>query len=85
MTPEELADFKEWKVPLPSRSPHGTDSYERPASEQLQKLKPRNWRLEGNRLIADTDFGPLINYIPSNLILTGIDAQGLPILTEIKL
>lgn len=84
MTPEELANFKEWNVPLPSRDPHGTDSPENPMGTHLQKAQFTNWRLKGNKLIADTQFGEYAHLIPSDRIMTGLDEQGLPILTKIK-
>lgn len=41
------------------------------------------WRLEGNELIAETDSGPFVQRIPPDYILTGVDANNLPILTKI--
>ena len=80
MSPEELEDFKNWKVPLPTRDAHGTPDDIR---SNLKKLTPRNWRLQGNKLIADTDFGPLVNYIPTDYLLMGTDADNLPVLKKI--
>lgn len=68
----------------PTQDKHGVDSPENPISDKLEKLQPRNWRLEGNKLIADTAMGPLVQFIPTDLILTGIDENGLPILTKIE-
>jgi len=47
--------------------------------KKVKSVNPRNWRQEGNRLIADTDYGPLINYLPTNKLLAGTDKDGLPI------
>jgi hypothetical protein len=47
-------------------------------SKRVVNVNARNWRAEGNRLIADTDVGPLIQFIPTSHIFTGIDDQGLP-------
>lgn len=66
----------------PAFHPHGTDDEIR---SNMKQLKPTNWRQEGNELIADTELGPLINYLPTDMILTGVDEQGLPILQKIKL
>lgn len=85
MNPNDIELFKNWQLPLPTRNQHGIDSREMPISQQLIKLRPTNWRLRGNQLIADTDFGLLVNYIDPTYILTGIDTQGLPILTKIKM
>jgi len=76
MQPEDLQNFKNWGVPLPQREAHGTDEDIR---KNLKPLMPRNWRQEGNRLIADTDMGVLSQPIPTNKILTGTDDKGLPI------
>ena len=84
MTPEELANFKEWRVPLPSRDSHSTDSPENPISSKLEKVEFANWHLKGNKLIADTQFGEYAYLIPPDRIMTGTDDNGLPILTKIK-
>jgi hypothetical protein len=80
MTPEQINQFKEWKVPLPTREPHGTEEDIR---ANLKPLTPSKWRLEGNKLIAETDMGELVNYIPTDYIMKGVDEQGLPILKKI--
>lgn len=73
MTPEEIQTFKDWGVALPSRDPHVKDTPEEPLSAKLQSVNPRNWRQEGNQLICDTDYGPLVNFIPTNKILIGVE------------
>lgn len=83
MTPEEIAQFKEWNVPLPTRESHGSDSYDNPASSRLVKAQPTNWRLVGNELTADTQFGKLVRIIPSDYIMTGVGKDNLPILKKI--
>ena len=80
MTPDELASFKEWDVPLPTREAHGTPEDIR---GNLKSVQPRNWRLQGNRLIADTDMGELSQTIPTDRILTGTDDKGLPVFKKI--
>ena len=80
LNPEDLKLFQEWKLPLPTREAHGTPEDIR---SNLKRLTPRNWRLQGNKLIADTDFGPLINYISTDYILKGTDKDGLPILVKL--
>lgn len=85
MSPEELEIFKQWGKPLPTRDPHGVDSASDPISSHLEKLTPINWRLEGNKLIADTEMGQLINYIPTDLIMTGVDDAGLPTFKKVVL
>ena len=68
------------KLTPPTRNPHGT---EEDIAAKVKPLTPTNWRLEGNKLIADTEMGPLVNFIPTDLILTGVDEKGLPILKRI--
>lgn len=80
MTPDQVANFKEWGEPLPSREMHGTDNDVR---ANLKSVNPRNWRQEGNRLIADTEVGELSQTIPTNQILIGTDAKGLPIFKQV--
>ena len=74
----ELKDFDYWKIPRPSHDVHGADSPEHPISENLKGVNPRNWRQEGNQLIADTDMGPLVQTIPVDYLLEGTDDHGLP-------
>lgn len=83
MSPQELKDFENWAVPLPSRQSHGLSVDD--IAGRVERLTPTNWRLEGNRLIADTPMGPLVNYIPVDYILTGTDDKGLPILQKIAI
>jgi hypothetical protein len=46
--------------------------------KKMRRLKATNWRQEGNKLIADTEMGPLINFLPTDVILDGVDNEGLP-------
>jgi len=72
--------FNKYKLTPPETVSHGTED---DISKKVTKLECRNWRLEGNRLIADTDMGPLVNIIPSNFIMTGVDNENMPVLEEI--
>lgn len=70
-----LAWFDKHGLERPSHMDHlSVDDIEK----HLRQIKPRNWRLEGNRLLADTDMGPLVQTIPTNYVLEGTDANGLP-------
>lgn len=80
MNPEDLELFKRFELPLPSRDPHGTEEDIR---SNLKPLEVKSWRLEGNRLIAETDHGTLVNILPTNVIMTGVDDKNLPILKTI--
>lgn len=66
----------------PKAYPHGN------AEEIRAKLKRANfksWRLEGNRLIGDSDLGPVTQIIPTDYICHGMDSEGLPILKKVVL
>ena len=65
----------------PSHDPHGTEDDIR---KNLKPLKTRNWRLEGNMLVADTDMGRLTQRIPPDYICLGDDEDGNPLLQKIK-
>lgn len=65
----------------PEAVPHGT---EEDLEKRFEKLLPHSWRLEGNKLIGETSQGPLINFIPTDYILVGVDEDGLPILEKIS-
>jgi hypothetical protein len=78
---KEYKEFEKWQVKQPDHQPHGTDEDIR---ANLKRVKPRNWRMEGNELIADTDLGKLVQRIPVDYILTGEDASGLPVLEKIN-
>lgn len=82
MSPDEITQFKEWGVPLPSRDIHVKDE---DIVKNLQPANPRNWRLEGNVLKADTDFGSYAHQIPTDYIMDGVDDNNLPILRKLDI
>lgn len=65
----------------PTTTPHGVSPDD--LSEKLKPLKARSWRLEGNRLIAKTDMGEVVNYIDPGVIMTGVDENNLPVFRRI--
>lgn len=75
MSPDQIELFKNWQLPLPTRELHGTPDDIR---GNLKSINPRNWRQQGDKLIAETDIGPLINFLPTNIQLQGTDEDGLP-------
>ena len=79
---QELKQYDRWGVRRPEHIPHGTAEDIR---ANLKRLETTNWRLEGNKLIADTDQGPLVQFIPTNYVCRGTDEQGLPILDKLEL
>lgn len=74
--------FSKRNLPLPQTIAHGTpDDLE----DKITKLEPTNWRMEGpGKLVADTLMGPLVNFVNPNLICTGTDKNGKPILKNIE-
>lgn len=65
----------------PSHTSHGVSGDD--LSHKVQPLKMHSWRLEGNRLIAKTDMGEVVNYIDPQYIMRGVDKRGLPIFAKI--
>lgn len=78
----ESAEYEKWGKLPPTVEGHGTDEDIR---NNLKKLVPSSWRLEGNKLIGQTEFGELVQTIPTDYICHGIDKEGLPILKKIVL
>ena len=68
-------------VAPPSVIPHGLTVDD--ISKRVEPMKAKSWRQEGNMLIAITDWGEVANPIPTDRLLTGVDDNGLPILTKI--
>lgn len=79
MPPKQQAELEGWGIAPPKTAEHGDPS------EHLKPLKPYRWRLEGNKLIGDTELGEVVNYIPTDYICRGMDENGLPILTKVLL
>ena len=77
---DELEMYQRWGVAPPSHDTHG--SFEE-IQENLVKAEATSWRLEGNKLIAETNHGPVIQFIPTDYILTGTDKKGLPIFKRV--
>lgn len=78
----EASWYQKHNVAPPTHIPHGVTADN--IREKLQPLRAKSWRLEGNRLIAKTDMGDVVNYISPNYIMTGTDeTTNLPILKKI--
>lgn len=73
--------FERWGVALPSRDTHGTEEDIR---NNLTPLKVKKWWMEGNKLMADTDQGKYCQFLPTDVICTGVGSDGMPQLTRIK-
>lgn len=75
-------DYEKLGITPPTIESHGTEAE---IKANMEKLQPKKWRLEGNRLLGDTEWGELCQIISSDLILKGTDDQGLPILEKVVL
>ncbi len=51
---------------------------------KLEPLRARSWHLEGNRLVAKTDMGDVVNYIDPAYIMTGVDKDNLPVFKRLS-
>ncbi len=73
--------WRKYKIEAPEAISHGIeDTAANPLSDQIPKNKIISYTLEGNKLIAQTDLGEVVNYIPTEYILHGVDDKGQPIL-----
>lgn len=79
--PQTVREFERWGAAPPSSDSHGT---EEEIASNMKRLLPNKWHLDGNRLIGETEMGPLVQFIPTDYILTGVDEQGLPMLTKVS-
>lgn len=79
---KELKDFIKWGQPPPTSDSHGTEIE---IKDNMTKIKPYKWHLEGNLLIGESDVGRIGQKIPTDYICTGIDKKGLPVLTKVVL
>lgn len=66
----------------PTHEPHGTAEEIR---ANLKRAVASSWRMEGNHLIAETQYGPLVQTVPTDVICHGMDDQGYPILVKLSL
>lgn len=75
--------FRKLGVEAPRAQAHGTEEY---IQSRMEPLKVNKWELKGNTLIGTTEEGVrMAQQIPTDLILTGVDEQGMPILQKIEL
>ena len=66
----------------PKHFEHGS---EEDIKANMVPLKPKEWRMEGNLLIAETEHGVHAQTIPTDYILAGTDNDGLPIFRKVVL
>lgn len=63
--------YKENNLTPPKHIDHGLAVDD--IARRVQSINPRNWRQQGNQLIADSDVGELVNTIPPNYLLVGVE------------
>lgn len=80
--PQTIKEFQSWGKLPPTHTPHGTPEDIR---ANMQKLRPKSWKLDGNRLTGMTEMGMISQFIPTDYICKGTDENGLPILEKIAL
>ncbi len=82
-SPGYLQWFERMDVPKPLHLEHGVNTED--IGKNLKRLNTTNWKLEGNVLTAETEMGKLTQKVPTDVILTGEDAEGLPVFKKIVL
>lgn len=80
LRPDGTLNYEALGVEPPERTPHGTDEDIR---SHMQLAKPIRWFQRGNELVADTDLGEVVNLLPTNYMLSGVDKDDRPILTRV--
>lgn len=81
---KELAWFDKMGVKRPYHAPTGlVDTLENPLGQQLPKIECRNWRRQGNFLMADTIHGVWSQYLSPDYLVLGDGPDGLPLLKKI--
>lgn len=79
--PKQVREFESWRKPLPSIKAHG---YPDEIRENLKQMKPKTWKLQGNKLTGETEIGELAQFIPTNYVLLKTDEDGLPVFKKIQ-
>lgn len=69
-------------VEPPKHFDHGSDADIR---ANMQRATPIRWFQRGNELVAETELGEVVNFLPTDMQLTGVDKDNLPILTKLDI
>lgn len=75
-------DYEALGVEPPKHFEHGSDANIR---ANMQRATPIRWFQRGNELVAETELGELVNFIPTDMQLTGVDENNMPILKKIAI
>lgn len=81
MDEQTLKWFQKNNLTPPSHTSHGVTADD--LADKMHPLKVHRWRLEGNRLVATTDLGEVVNHINPGYIMAGVDERNLPILKKL--
>lgn len=73
-------DYEALGIEPPKHAEHGSDEDIR---KLMVKAVPIRWFQRGNELVAETELGELVNFIPTDMQLTGVDKDNLPVLRKI--
>jgi hypothetical protein len=77
--PNEL-NYEQLGVTPPTSQPHGTDDDIR---KNLTPPKVTKWFQRGNELVGETDIGEIVSMLPTDIMLTGVDENNLPIFKKL--
>lgn len=80
---DQLKWYDKQNKARPSHTAHNVSSDD--LSKHVRKLNASRWTLEGNKLTCQTEMGPFVQFIPTNLVLDGVDEDNNPKFAEIKL
>lgn len=80
-----VQQYSRWGKKPPTVHEHGVTRQDILDYLAANPLQITDWHMEGNKLIGDTEFGPFVQFLPTDYILSGIDEKGLPILTKVVL
>lgn len=75
LSKKQAEEFEAWGIDPPEFIPH---------ENQIRRLNLTNWRMKGNQLIADSDYGQWVQNLPTDVLLKGTDEKGFPIFERIK-
>jgi hypothetical protein len=82
LNPDGSLNYDALGITPPTSQGHGTEADIR---ANMQRATPIRWFQRGNELVADTDLGEVVNLLPTDIHLTGVDDRNLPILTKMVL
>ncbi len=75
-------DYEALGVKPPTTDVHGSEADVR---ANLVRATPTKWYQRGNELVAETGLGEVVNMLPTDVQLTGVTDDNLPILTKMVL